>query len=1424
MAGINIHGNSAVDDEPDDKESPDMVVEMSNLQRQDTANLNDLTKRNSRRQSQLADRQSFIGRPQGVAFSTRRQSRRASRRASQRRTSARASKRVNKPNTLGETLTTGTHLGRPSSGLTLADLKEREKNQQKAKLKKRHKIAKYLPCLRAFSFFRKPKKINYLEGAVKKADWKEKLGSQAANGGAYFWAVFLCIFPWLISWADIISNMFAIYGWLKESDVSVQGNSGSWWNFEVAGDVNWAVIAMMLAYFFFERLACGYFLMDRYYRSTKWHRRLAVVLAQAFGFLIVYETWKALFPRVSKSQEREIQNRLGQSKKGKRLPKLSFFAHQIVYLQGIFETYPVLLVQAYYIVVIQDWSWTPYSNWSVWISIVTISYGLWENDRYKFNDKLPGSDKTDWLAVLLRLLARVVEFGGRIWVLVLYGRIIYKSRGPGMGFRTVMMTVGPIPILECISFLLFLHYWNEHAVGKGRQEPLTEHFLRHGKNMIYLDEIAKAPIRLWYSHMRFLESFTVFAFGMLINIYRETSYPDEWTAEEKRLSGMEETGTFVVIYFSAVLASISLYVMFEQIKGKVNLMQQTSEHEFHQAILDRNIGQVRALVERLKTMEIRKQDKLNRTPLMCAALTTQPEAFLRIAFRIHESNIIGDLHCQMDETKQTALHLVASNMKGCNFKIYKAEVDSIRRLKGKYEELSNKRSKRETGMLSPLRRGQSIGGAEDKTFEHVSLTLSQEKEWLLIGKTAFSIVKLILFIAEDPGSRDHTGRRGMIACDENLRTMYHKAAHDGNDKAVKMLLERSLEFSQRMITHCDMMIAMNRDVKKSYEELNEYRRWAQDVALRDNKGDSPLHVAVHASMTMLPKCDRADDHDLALGKITREEEEATSGVFSPGRGATVRGTTRKRTHKSKTFFCMVCDIKLKRDNELVRRCIRPSCDHNPESCSYYVCDTCYKKAKKQQDEENRSRGTLDEDGSLFSKETVIELCKHLSLPQLLLPDQEGNTAFDVAIEKGKVKVAAEIRKAIREKLKQIKRMIDVYLEGDRERALQKVTSGMLGGSGKITSPGRIPPRDWVKILLEHPDMNLPELLEPMKTALAAKANESPSSKKSRKRNASGPKSSLQMIEIYHLDKENRNELKKCLRKAWGKDGEKNAYDDGRRDGYLHMHARNLAQGIMATMYLLQETRKKKRKHYTGNTLGGDAHRSPAVRELNEHLKGATVRHQQFGLATILEVNNETHCKVKLEYGGFATLPFREKNTMSGELEPALKLEPTEPGQIPPHMEFLDVHQRLKDMQAEFKKKHKEAKQTQGMDRARLMQGVTSGLYGTTTFGGPSALGGQYSYAGRSYYGSGPIAGARPQLGNYDSGSGGRGGMPHWDAHNHSSAPYMPKLRLHDSGSGMREIREQPSIAMGDQPGNERNRSPLTRRRFRPGIDEKVPVD
>jgi len=828
--------------------------------------------------------------------------------------------------------------------------------------------------------------------------------------------VTMVLLPLVMSWIDLFSKAWVV----REQMYFV--------------DINWVVVASLITYLILERGFVANYLAEAYYvrgeeKSTERRcRKYSAAVAQFFGLLILYETLDTLLirsvkecilkckkkreqknptedseekrstapgserPRTSTIRLTEMNNKIQRVKRGKL--QLSFYAHRILYLQVVYETIPLFVVQFfYYYVIMRDFKCLSkdkgllsdevgscLSVLNVYISVLVIGYGLYENDRYKFDDSLPGGFGKSWKAQLTRLYCRLYEVLSRVIVLCVYLTNLYNVAGEITGTTLLLMFV-PWICMEIILFYMFLIEWNDHCLAEGqRKDNIIDHFMSYAPNMIYLADINVPSILRWHSTIRFYETFYITILGIvLVSV--------SMIFEKGNYSGNAFNNDLILPMLGCFLMWLKFWFLLNIVLSKkIKPQKFISNLELHNAILQGSNRHTRSLALRSRRDKLKELDNKRRNPLHCATLVCDKKTFILILGRLKGSQISSKKadwrkECLLErelDTGMTVLHTAAISLPK-DENVDTRSINELTKLKGKYEDMKK--------AMKAVNAGSTDQEINDE-FEAVCKKYDLKKKSLMIDDNDFNLISIILDLYEKEfhikdDIKDDNGRRALIACDDDHHTLYHKAAMLGNHMAI----ERLLRFSQG---------------HDEEDEPYEKRGKLQDIALIDGKGNTCLHLAVIASRTQEYIC--PENHELCEKNLATEKKGKTK---KKNFAIETKDETKEQPYK-----CIVCDIPMSKG--IIWVCPE---DHSETKGDFTVCDDCYMKSKNALESDQRTQGLYSRQAtSLFSNEVITEIAEAMTLPQLLIANTNKKTAFDLAVEKGKPKAALELHNIIKKKM------------------------------------------------------------------------------------------------------------------------------------------------------------------------------------------------------------------------------------------------------------------------------------------------------------------------------------------------------------------------------------------------------------------------
>jgi len=342
------------------------------------------------------------------------------------------------------------------------------------------------------------------------------------------------------------------------------------------------------------------------------------------------------------------------------------------------------------------------------------------------------------------------------------------------------------------------------------------------------------------------------------------------------------------------------------------------------------------------------------------------------------------------KTSETVLHLAARSMPKYKERVNVLKLMELTRLKGKYDDERNKRKDREQEELK--REDYCIDSSEENEvdeetkFREFEEKLNNHKVEFLLKESSFWMICLILNQYErhqlEDDMLDDRGRRGLIACDEDFDTLFHKAAMLNNELVLELLFVWT-KFSDKI--------------------------QAQDIALVDRFGHTSLHKAVLASKTRLYTCDR--NHQLSVTEINKISQDR----------------------------CNVCTKTVNKKGGIVWKCTDDDCNMDGSyGREFRVCNGCYMMSKNAIIEDQKTQGLKDTAAlGLFSLETMKLIAEKMTLPQLLIPTNERKTVLDLAVEKGKTKAALMLRSILEDKIKKYRaKLRESYSREDRANYYQ----------------------------------------------------------------------------------------------------------------------------------------------------------------------------------------------------------------------------------------------------------------------------------------------------------------------------------------------------------------------------------------------------
>jgi len=877
-----------------------------------------------------------------------------------------------------------------------------QENEEKKMVEKVPKCRKCLykcffkicPCCKSVGCCKK-KHQKYLKKKRINED-KPGLKQKAFNGlkgcSKKIMKVCMVCLPLLLSWMDAFSK-----AWIINEQINIME------------DINWVVVISLITVISVERLVISWYIAQKYFTrgdekscTRKFHRAIAAV-AQFLYLLILWDTFHTLIigpikmccenRKRKKDKGRrsifEYREEVRRAKKGKL--QLSFFSHRILYLQVIYETIPLFVVQVfYYYVVMRDFKCLSedglteevdncLSVLNVYISVLVIGYGLYENDRYKFDDCLPGGFGKSWKAQLTRLYCRIYEVMSRVFVIYIYLTNLYKIAGE-ITEGTLLMMAASWMIMEIILFYMFLVQWNENCLPPDHKaDNIIDLFLRYLPNLIYLADINNKSILRWHSTIRAYETFYISVLGIVLvavsMIFRK---------------GNQAVNAFNDDLILPMLLCFLMWLKFWfllniVLSKKVKPQKFISNNEFHNAILQGSNRHIRSLVTRSRRERLKELDHKKMNPLHCAALVSDTETFLLILDRLKPQNDKEEdwsRDCLVEKvikTGETVLHIAAKSLPKENIRVDRKSLNELTKLKGKVENKLDSINTNETMEEGEEKRPQDLDrGAQVDDEDREDMEKYEDLKYsFLIGKSDFYLIKLILSEykqhSEIDNYEDHNGRRGLIACDSDYHTLFHKAAILGNHMAVELLLKESER-------------AKNHGVD---EAPDKYRARRQDIALIDGQGNTCLHLAVLASKTQEYVCPQ--NHELCEKSLTNDDDQTQ---------------------------CKVCDTIIQK-KKIVWVC--PEVRVN-KMCDFTVCDDCYIKSKIAVEDDQKTEGLNERQASsLFSQKVVKKIAEAMTLPQLLIANTDKKMAINLAVEKGKTEAALELKRIMEMKIRDFKK-------------------------------------------------------------------------------------------------------------------------------------------------------------------------------------------------------------------------------------------------------------------------------------------------------------------------------------------------------------------------------------------------------------------
>jgi len=539
-------------------------------------------------------------------------------------------------------------------------------------------------------------------------------------------------------------------------------------------------------------------------------------------------------------------------------------------------------------------------------------------------------------------------------------------------------------------------------------------------------------------------------------------------------------------------------------------MEFTSTKEFHNTILAKSHRHTRSLAIKSPRWKLYELDHQKMNPLHCAALVCDRQIFILILDRLkktdkEEDRRIKTLREQVILTGETVLHIAARRLpKDDNPAESRPKaMNQLTRIKGKVENLvkilklracevkenenkeyasfENKEEKTVEAKVLKTDSGNEYEDEEEEEevdevkaeFDVLSTEYRKKTRSFLLSENNFNLIEIIMemYRSNDTGKsyrddiEDENGRRALIACDEECQTLFHKAAILGNHLAMKKLFHWT----------------------ETNEEIPQWLR-DQDIALIDCDGETCLHKAVLASKTLTYKCDR--NHELSERNL-----ESIANL---------------NTSQPTSYKCRVCDTEV--HHGIVWRCPENTCKHN-------ICDECYMKSKNALKEEQRTLGlNANHACSLFSRQVIKTIAEKMTLPQLLIPNKDKLTAFDLAVEKGKAMAAYWLRDIIAGKIEILR---------NQEQQI----------------------KDFQE-LLSHGEIQMDGLIDSFEKARSSK-----------KQRRSGISATL--FQGYYKDV--KKKLKNALRVHWGE------YARQSRDktvrGYLYDHVTYFSDALQALKYV-----------------------------------------------------------------------------------------------------------------------------------------------------------------------------------------------------------------------------------------------------------------
>jgi len=1029
-----------------------------------------------------------------------------------------------------------------------------------------------LPCCKccASKKDKKPEKTDYEENFKDKKNLGQKVFAKLQNFSNSTNKILMVCLPLIMSWIDLFSKAYVV----REQLTMLE-------------DVNYAAVGMLCMYLFLERILVASYIAGAYYKRgppKSWQRffHMAFALvAQFFGLLILYETWETLLVssvkekllkrKKKKEEERNsiwrnepqeygkqridlhdnkeaaraellnsgdvIQTELLIEEKNemklqemnvkikilkKKKLQLSFFAHRILYLQVLCETIPLFLNQIfYYFIIASDDECTTedggpcVSTVNMYISVIVIGYGLYENDRYKFNDANPGAHEKSKCAQVTRLYARLYEVISRVFVFCIYFRNIYNVAG-GITIGTLITMLVPVVFMELILLHMFLIEWNDHCIAEVQKEDnIVDHFLRFAPNLIYLADINMPSVVRWHSSVRFYETFYVTVLGITLVVLSIAYSKGGYTANSFN-------NALVIPLIGGFLMYLKFWWMLNIVLApRIKYMEFKSNRELHNTILRRSNRHTRSLALKSPRSKLYELDFQKMNPLHCAAIVCDRNTFVLILSRLkakgkQRDRRLESLRHKVINTGETVLHIAARRLPKSDIHVDPKTLSELTRLKANVENLmktlnSKTANINESEVRYDVRQEEKVEStmrteiaetSESDDIKHEYDELRKEFQVqarsFLLSDNNFNIIELIMekyssHVNPDTNEKylddieDNVGRRALVACDDDYHTLFHKSAMLGNHLAFKKLLHWT---------------------KMNYKVPRKLRD--QDIALIDGEGNTCLHWAVLSSKTQLFKCH--GNHQLS--------EKNLEHVMA------LKGKKKKPSYK-----CKVCDT-VAVDKGIVWNCPQLQCTHS-------ICDNCYMKSKKAVEEELKKLGSnQSEVSSLFSREVVTLIAEEMTLPQLLIPNNDKMTAFDLAVEKGKSKSAYWLRDILDRKLKKLRNKKHEQGRRDFEKLLA------------FEDQWR---EDFAKFL-SFDEIGLDGLNESFRKAME---------KEMENKNVSSANSFSPLFEGWYKDV--RKKLKKALRVYWGGYAKKKRKT--KTKGYLYYYVGYFSDGLQATKYL-----------------------------------------------------------------------------------------------------------------------------------------------------------------------------------------------------------------------------------------------------------------